>query len=337
MRNGKMMNPLRLLLNKQLKLFKLAQKSGGFTLIELLVSVVISFIVLGTLLGFMTNILNSERREQAKATTELEIQSAIDYIADDLQEAVYIYDADGIAAIKNQLPEPSATDKVPILVFWKRTFFPKERQVVLNNGASTRVGCLVKVTDTNECDEKDYSGYSLVTYYLIKDNNSQWSNAARIGRIELKDGIRDPKNSSNYLINPDPGFQLFDLTVSGTIKDKMNAWKKDVSTPYDLSKTQIETLVDYIDQSEGDKIHPPVNCNNISPDAQQVPANNTTENLLKTYSFYACVDSAKNLAQVYLRGNALARMNQEASYSDSQSEYFPSVNVQVKSRANLSS
>ncbi len=329
-----MMNPLKLLLNKQLKLFKLAQKSGGFTLIELLVSVVISFIVLGTLLAFMTNILNSERREQAKATTELEIQSAIDYIADDLQEAVYIYDADGIAAIKNQLPEPSATDKVPVLVFWKRTFFPKDSQVVLDNGTSTKVGCLVKTPDTNECDEKDYLGYSLVSYYLIKDKNSQWSNAARIGRIELKDGIRDPKNSSNYLISPTPGFQLFDLTGSGTLKDKMNAWKKDASNPYDLRKTPFETLVDYIDQSTGDKIPAPENCNNISSNAQQVPANNITETL-KTYSFYACVDSAQNFASLYLRGNATARMNQEVSYSENISEYFPSANVQVKSKGTL--
>ena len=93
------MNLLKLLLHKRLS--RLAQISRGFTLVELLVSIVIASIVVGTLLSFMTNILTSERREQAKATTELEIQSAIDYIADDLQEAVYIYNADGIAAIKN--------------------------------------------------------------------------------------------------------------------------------------------------------------------------------------------------------------------------------------------
>lgn len=326
-----MMNLLKLLLNKR---HKLPPISGGFTLIELLVSIVISSIVLGTLLSFMTNILNSERREQAKTNSESEIQSAIDYIADDLQEAVYIYDADGIAAIKSQLPEPNATDKVPVLVFWKRSFLPKERPVVLDNGTTTRVGCLGKIADTNDCDDKDYFVYSLVTYYLIKDNNSQWSKAARIGRWEIQDGIRDSHNSSNYLLNPAPGFQLFNLTGTGTIKDKMNAWKKDDSNPYDLRKNQVETLVDYIDQSIGKQIPAPNNCNNISPNAQQVPANNITDTL-KTYSFYACVDSAQNFAQVYLRGNALVRLNEEASYSDNRSEYFPSVNVQVKSRSLL--
>ena len=329
-----MKNRLKPILTKQLKLFKLAQTRGGFTLIELLVSIVISFMILGTLLAFLSNILNSERREQAKATTELEIQSAINYIADDLQEAVYIYDADGIAAIKSQLPEPAATD-IPVLVFWKRTFFSKESQVVLANGTTTRVGCLGKISDTNDCDEKDYFGYSLVSYYLIKDNNSEQSNAARIGRIEIKDGIRDPNNSSNYLTNPAPGFQLFDLTGSGSLKDKMNAWKKDVSIPYDPRTTQIETLVDYVDRSTGKQIPLPENCTTISPNAQLVPATNTIENSLNTYSFYACVDSAKNFAQVYLRGNALARMNQEAMYSEKRSEYFPIANVQVKSQVNL--
>lgn len=319
---------LRLLLNK--RQFKQAQTSDGFTLVELLVSIVISSIVLGTLLSFLTNILNSERREQAKTITESEIQSAIDYIADDLQEAVYIYDADGIAAIKSQLPEPNATDKVPVLVFWKRTFLPKERPVVLDNGTTTRVGCLGKISDTNECDEKDYFVYSLVTYYLIKDNNSQWSSAARIGRWKIQDGIRDSDDSNNYLLNPEPGFKLFALTGTGTIKDKMNAWRKDDSTPYDFRKNQIETLVDYIDQSTGDQIPAPINCNNISANAQQVPANAT--DTLRTYSFYACVDSAQNFASFYLRGNALARMNESASYSDNRSDYFPSANIQVKSK-----
>lgn len=330
------MNPLKLLLNKRLKRFRLAQISGGFTLIELLVSIVIASIILGTLLSFMTNILTSERREQAKATTELEIQSALDYIADDLQEAVYIYDADGIAAIKNQLPDPTATDKVPVLVFWKRTFFPQDRQVVLNDGTTTRVGCLSKIADTNECNDKDYFVYSLVTYYLIKDKDSTESNTARIGRFEIRDGIRDTNNYSNYLLEPDPGFQLFDLTVPGTIQDKMNAWKTDTSKPYDLRKTQIETLVDYIDQSTGKQTPVPRNCDTISSTAQQVPANDPTENPLKIYSFYACVDSSKSLAQVYLRGNALARLERKATYTDTLTDYFPVGNVQVKSKVTLS-
>lgn len=322
------MNPLRFVL----KLKSQLKPSGGFTLVELMVAMVISSIVLATLLTFMNTILSSERREQAKTTTDQEIQTALDYIVDDLQEAAYIYDADGIAAIKSQLPNPTATNQVPVLVFWKRAFLPKDRQIVDKSGISTRVGCLARSSDNKTCDERDYFVYSLVTYYLIKDGDPTWSPTARIGRLELQDGIRDPNNSNNYLTNPAPGFRLFDLTLSGTLKDKMNAWNKDISTNYDLKKNKIETLLDYIDQSTGDQAPVPSSCANISPNAQLVPAKDNTTNPLKLSSFYACVDSSQNIAQVYLRGNALARISRDATYSNSQSAYFPSADVQIKSR-----
>lgn len=309
------------------------QKSRGFTLIELLVSVIISSIVLSSLLSFMVNILTSERREQAKVATEQEIQTALDYIANDLQSSIYIYDADGIAAIKNQLPHPTATDQVPVLVFWKRTFLSKDHQVVSPNGITTRLGCLTKISGTDACNDRGYFVYSLVTYYLIKDRDENWSSAARIGRWEIQDGIRDPKNFRNYLVNPDPGFQLFNLTASGTLEDKMKAWQKSTFTAYDPEKNRIEILADFIDHST--EVPKPINCANISPDAQLTPANYPAANPLGIYSFSACVDSSRNLAQVYLRGNALARIEREVTYSDNQSAYFPSASVQVKSQAML--
>ena len=32
--------------------------------------------------------------------------------------------------------------------------------------------------------------YSLVAYYLIKDNNATWSNGARIARWQIRDGVK---------------------------------------------------------------------------------------------------------------------------------------------------
>lgn len=330
--NNSMINLLNFFLKHQLKRTKLAQISKGFTLIELLIAIALSSIVIGTLLSFMNNILNSERQEQAKAVTEQETQQAIDYIANDLKEAVYIYDADGINAIKTQLPSATDTDKVPVLVFWKRSFLPKERYIKdINN----TVGCLVKIPPPNgtNCDNRDYFVYSLVTYYLIKDNSSTWSKAARIGRFEVQDGIKAPY-SSNYLTSAAPGFKIFDLNQAGTtLKEKMNAWTK-ASTPYDLNKNKIDILVDYIDQSTNSALIPPTNfcINNPSANAQLVPVNNSTANPLRVYSFYACVDSSRNLAKVYIRGNALARISNNATYASSKSTYFPLVSVQVKNR-----
>lgn len=304
-----MIDSLKWLLNIQRKRSQLTQVASGFTLVELLVAMMISTIVITTLLTFVTNMIDTERREQAKATTEQEVQAALDYIADDLQEAVYIYDADGINAIKSQLPNPGAKDRVPVLVFWKRSFLSKASQASF---------------------DRDYFVYSLVAYYLIKNNSSNdsiWSSTARIGRFEIRDGIRNPNNPTNYLKDKDPGFNLFDLSLPGNIKDKMNRWKKDGD--YDLRRNKVETLVDYIDQSKQPGVPTPVNCKvTTSAEAQQVPVNDANPGI---YSFYACVDSSRNLAQVYLRGNALARINQDATYSNNQSVYFPTVNVQVQS------
>ena len=46
------------------------KKTFGFTLIELLVGMVLAFLVMAPMLGFMVNMLDSDNREQAKATTE---------------------------------------------------------------------------------------------------------------------------------------------------------------------------------------------------------------------------------------------------------------------------
>lgn len=317
------------------------QKSGGFTLIELLVTMVISSIILGSLLGFMNNILNSDKQEQAKAFTENETQEALDYIANDLQQTVYIYDATGIAAIQGQLPNPTDTNKVPVLVFWKRSFFPKDRQVTSKiSGNTTTVGCLVQIPGatpgSTQCDNRDYFVYSLVAYYLIKDDSSTtWSKVAtRIARFEIQDGIKDPYSSS-YLTDADPGFQQFDLNQTGTLQEKMNLWRKNGN--YNLSKNPIDTLVDYIDQNKADELKPPSNfcTTTTSTNAQMVPADNSTANPRGIYSFYACVDSSKTLARVYIRGNALARTSNNASYTSNQSTYFPTVSVLIKNRGLL--
>lgn len=185
--------------------------------------------------------------------------------------------------------------------------------------------CVVKFADGVTCDQREYFVYSLVAYYLIKDNSTTWSSAARIGRFEIKDGIRDPSNNNNYLTKKDPGFKLFDLTLAGTtLASKMNAWTNDTATAAYTADTL--PLVDYVDQSTVGT--PALVACPTTP--QRVPADGTTANPTEIYSFYACVDSSRALARVYLRGNALARIRKDATYSNAQSAYFSSANVQVQ-------
>jgi type II secretory pathway pseudopilin PulG len=346
-----MIRTLKFLLSNQLKRSKGIQQVDGFTLIELLVAMILAFLIITPLLGFMISILNTDRQEQAKANSEQEIQAALDYIARDLQQAIYIYDATGIGCLTgtadtntpstcpnaattgNQLPPiPTTTDRVPILVFWKREL----------------VSQAINVPDTSPIQKDDTFVYSLVAYYLIKDpsSTSTWSQAARIARWQIRDGVPDPSSTQTcgkYLTGqcPDPGFALFKLDGIGTITEKMNSWTK--ATASYTANTIV--LVDFIDQTKTDDVPetPSVICptNSANNTWSKVPPNTATFNTRDTYKmtgFYACVDRVNTTAQVFIRGNALARMENDSNrikYADSKKTYFPTASIRVQGRGYL--
>lgn len=356
----------------------------GFTLIELLVALVVASIMISSLLGFMVDILSKDRKEQAKASTEQEIQAALSYIARDLEQAVYIYDAEGLEKITNKYSTTEGSggsqlragaNQVPVLVFWKRKILRSEQPVeVKEPPKEKRVGCLVETTGTKECNNQDYPVYSLVAYYLMKDAtcdpNSTWSCAARIGRFEVKDGIRDEEQKSGtardgsrteggdnvfYDLRPDPGFNPFILDKA--VEEAMNEWTQHPEG-YDPNVT-IPVLMDYVDQTTiADGAKPThqkqEDCQSIfgpkDDNVHLVPNYNSTGNTnltttipdaFKTGSFYACVDSSRTVAQVFIRGNALARtvansqIASQAKYRDEVSAFFPTGTIQVKGRGLL--
>ncbi|AFY32826.1 hormogonium polysaccharide secretion pseudopilin HpsC [Calothrix sp. PCC 7507] len=309
------MRQLKWLSKNQLKRSRTKQKIAGFTLIELLVAMIIAALIITPLLGFMINILDNDRKEQAKTNTDQEIKAALDYIARDLQQSVYIYDADGIAAIRSQLPKASSADEkkkfFPVLVFWKRQYIS---------------GGLTVGTETD-----DTFVYSLVAYYIIKDDDSTWSKAARIGRFQISNGY----GSSDTAINNtrDVGFQLFNLQDEGTLKTKMNNWTKKSGETY---TQDILPLVDYIDQSTTDTTaNPAPTCSTgqIVPQFTGSGDQVATDNV-KTRGFYVCVDSTNTVAQVYLRGNAFARLQNTNLNFDKDNEskkiYYPEANIRVQ-------
>ncbi|QSJ18477.1 hormogonium polysaccharide secretion pseudopilin HpsC [Nostoc sp. UHCC 0702] len=316
------MSPLKWLLSNQLKRSRVKQTNGGFTLIELLVGIILAFLVITPLMGFMISIMDSDRKEQAKANTEQDIKAALDYIARDLQQAVYIYDATGIAAIRSQLPKSSTADEkntfFPVLVFWKRQFIP--------GGLSVGSGATLGTDDTFV--------YSLVAYYLIKDNDSTWSNAARIGRFQISNGYGSSETDIDN--TRDRGFQMFKLQDEGNLATKMNKWVKKSGEGY---TQDILPLIDYVDQTTIDTTtNPaPTNCST----EKMVPQYSGTgdavaTNNVKTRGFYVCVDSNKTVAEVYLRGNALARIksnninfNQTIEF-EWQKIYFPQASIRVQ-------
>jgi len=332
------MNLLKFLLTHQLKRPRQSNKTGGFTLIELLVAVVLAFLVIAPLLGFMVNIMQTDRNEQAKANSEQEIQAALDYISRDLQQAVYIYDQPALtnvhadlpnpdSGIKDQIPPgsgaidgcPDDTSCVPVLAFWKLENM--QRVVPAGSTAPSECDPLLNLEDRQQkCN--DAKVYSLVVYYRIQDDpcTAPWSCAARIGRFEINDGVRgtdgDNRNTpqdESYVdegddtIGRDEGFAPFKLDEQGTLDEKMKAWEK--KTGEDYTK-QVQILVDYIDRDATGQGFA-VNFTDINPEP----------------------DIVDQVVEVSIRGNALARIRKgdpPPIYSPSAAAYFPQSTVRIK-------
>jgi len=324
---------------------KATRKAGGFTLIELLVGVILAFLVITPLLGFMVNIMNTDRQEQAKTNSDQELQAALDYINRDVQQAVYIYDQEGVEAIRSQLPE--AAEMTPVLVFWKRKLVEKSNPI---NPADPADCTPAPTAATRDCN--DAFVYSLVAYYLIKDQSTTWSKAARIGRFEIHDGVRNADGDyvaeNDSRVGKSPDFQAFDLTQGETLAEKMNSWKTESrsNTSYDTADLpERNILVDYIDQTNTtDNPNLPSEAE-VCPDTvvgtdpgwTQVPDYNVVTDTFKTYSFYTCVYSSKNTARVFLRGNALARIEKNNyTYNAQKSAFFPKARVEVRGTGVLS-
>ncbi|NEO82469.1 hormogonium polysaccharide secretion pseudopilin HpsC [Moorena sp. SIO4G3] len=318
-----MINSLRTFLAHKVKSNKSKINHGGFTLIELLVAMIVAVLIIAPLLRFMITVLDTDRKEQAKTTSEQEIQAAIDYIARDLEQAVYIYDDSGI---HNEIPPLAGTNGCnpknnckPVLVFWKRKYFDREDQKVDVNGKNRKIGDLTEGNDTFV--------YALVAYYLIEEK-TDWLDIGKIGRFEIHDKVISlaPKEAAD--IPASKGFKSFNLSEPGnTLKDKLNQWTKG-DAAYD---TPVQTLVNYIDISpeEDNQNNQQNNCPNDN--YLQVPEKSED-------GFYVCVDSKNKIAQLVLRGNALARITtneKQYNFLKKQSSYFPTVTMQVEGRGFL--
>jgi type II secretory pathway pseudopilin PulG len=328
-----MLKTTNFLLQGWMKFSTRKNRDHGFTLVELLIGLVMAFLVLTPLFGLMISIMNTDEKEQAKTTSEQELQTAIDFITRDLQQAVYIYDSQGVtnnyntiaanSGIKDSLP--TVAGGVPILVFWK--------QEVVSN--------VIPTTGPND----DASVYSLVAYYLINSPSTIWSNTARIARWQIKDGVRSPSDTSGVTCNPSyntsikfvdadncpsPGFKPFDLD--------MNQWQRSGSFTNDP-----QVLVDFIDQTPRDQTNVPNIIPSCAQDDNQQGVTITPISSTTMTSFYACVSNYADptnqgqvisTAQIFIRGNALARIQtSNIDYKDkSQQTYFPTVSAIIQAR-----
>ncbi|MEG4516610.1 hormogonium polysaccharide secretion pseudopilin HpsC [Microcoleus sp. AT9b-C5] len=329
---------------------------NGMTLVELLVGAIMAFLIITPMLSFVVDMLNTDRREQVKSNTEQDLQAAADFISQDLSQAIYIYDNNpattstptttptGIPAIKDQLPKPP--NGTPILVFWKQQ--PRKNSIPYNPEVA-------KTVKPNTCDQPSNAGkcddtyvLSLVAYYQFKDSDATWCQPSggpcptRIARYEITDGIRDP-NATN---TTDPNYPYYKDSETKDTQRRDLAF----NTSFDFSKPTVnvtmpgadfpapQVLVNYIDHSTGPAVTGTECQTALGNPIDQRTATAIGEATLRIpspddqiNSFYACVDTSKNLARVTIRGNSLRRLQpNDTAYNPNKSAFFPTATVQVK-------
>jgi len=352
----KMKTLLRLLLKSQHQRNRSgsAQTEKGMTLVELLVGSIMAFLIITPMLAFVVDMLNTDRREQVKASTEQDIQAAVDFIAQDLSQAIYIYDNNtavngtpnttptGIPALlaENFLP-PQNVNQTPILVFWKRELI--ENSMPLTAGAQPNT-CQPQPPQTGPKTCNDTYVLALVAYYQVSGSAGIWCQPSgtpcpsRIVRYRIKDGLRDPSSTQ---INPLDNY----FTGVSTAQKRSDAFNPvfDISKPTEKVTTgqnnfsdPPEVLVNYIDHSPGPAF--PVDVCKTALGNPTIQNGSATEEISEdrlkivglTNSFYACVDTQRNIARVTIRGNSLRRIQTDANYAANKSAYFPTASVQVQ-------
>jgi len=320
------------------------QTDKGMTLVELLVGAIMAFLIITPMLGFVVDMLNTDRREQVKSNTEQDLQAAVDFISQDLSQAIYIYDGKGIRDIKNQLPDATDINRTPILVFWKR------QQIKNAVPINSDVNSPKKPSDCNSNPGKCNDTYvlSLVAYYQFNDKEATWCQPSggdcptRIARYEIREPVRNPYTADAKQPYYD---NKADLSEGQRGSDAFNQ-KFDFSKPTENVTTKTgfpppEVLVNYIDHSRTNVPIPTgAQCQTLlSVTPPPAPATFDAKDLLitdgSTNSFYACVDTSKNIARVTIRGNSLRRLQADAPYNPKNSAYFPTASVQVQGLGGL--
>lgn len=172
----------------------------GFTLLELLVVTAIAGGIVAGLTFIVVQMMTADQREASRSETQREMQLALDYIATELREAVYVYPGDYIQCTQSPqkpaceslsqfLPASVSENSVPVLAFWKHQPFPTAVKNRCRGREQEGVACLAG------------QSYALVVYSLAKNDpdDKTWKGKARITRYVLSQFDSDGRANPSYV------------------------------------------------------------------------------------------------------------------------------------------
>lgn len=318
--------------------------SGGFTLLELLIVTIIAGGIVSGLMYMVIELLGADQREASRTDTQREMRLAMDYIVNEVQESVYVYEGeciqgDGSPAgdrchgILNYLPGSLQSNRsVPVLAFWKQQPLPQTvRQACSAGNAAANVPCI------------SAHSYALIVYSLsTEDPSNIWDGKARITRYALTQFQQDGTPNTGYA---DPGqFNNFDTWPYAVDPDTQVTFNAQNGTPAGSA----QVLTDYVDDGTGAALLTPAiptgnsnlcpnrNLTNLDYEVSPSPtALASTEFNGRPRSFFACISTGDGIGEnreviLFLRGNAYGRPG-----IASEKGFLPTLETRVLSRGVL--
>ncbi len=334
------------LLSLILRTAKPGELVTGFTLLELLVAMIVGSILTLALLFSAVQLMGTNQREGARSDTQREVQAAIDYIARDLREAIYVYDGQCLnpagskpvstndptqglcGGLLNSLPpQLNTTTNLPVLAFWRVDPIPAPLAAACRSPANITLLTRQK-TGTNDqqpIDEVNCGAkrmFTLVVYSLNRQNStvsgkSLWGGRARITRYQLPKYTYDNSTTATITtgwVAPDGTESSF---LSWPIAGENGIRRQGLvlaakGVPPRANYWDNKVLVDFIDDPSQSAVvkpaEPPATCANPPIVAGgSAPAIITPDQA----GAYAATTIPKNIFYACVRGSGGANLNQE--------------------------
>ena len=283
---------------------------------ELLIAAAISSLVVSGLLFLVVELLRIDNREIALEEVQRDTQRALNYIADDLSEAVYVYK--NPATVTNLATGVGAalpSGGTPILAFWKVNPITTDLPPDCSN---TRFPLEAK---RNECNALMIrrGSYDLVVYSQINGPAGSWKGKTRISRYMLQQ-YSNPKT-----LTKNPGY-----ANPSSAGSSFNNWK---TAPDETVTGSSQVLVDYV-AGLGTSSNS-INCGDWIPhDAASYVSSQPTAKA--DTSFFACIRDANDTDEgarfnqdvyLFLKGDASGRSSSLSPASEASRS--PTLQTQV--------
>ncbi|MEB3357312.1 MAG: prepilin-type N-terminal cleavage/methylation domain-containing protein [Synechococcales bacterium] len=338
----------------------LTKDNRGFTLIELLVVVVIAGGIVSGLMYLVVELLTADQKDSSRNQTQQEMQMAMDYMAAELRQAVYIYDGQCMGStvpaptavpgaqdtdgdnnlepgepgycpgLLNHLPTSLApvNGNYPIIAFWKQQPIPNSVKTTCATNPSTAPTGFTSVNEFRGVCIAGHS-YALVVYSLNNSNaGGTWDGKARIERYALTEF------DSGGDRNVDEGY-----VSPGGFNHEFRSWpyyqasadSESSSAPTNQQDGTVTgnsaALVDFVDFASPGTETCPTGYSFTAPGGTLTTAN----------SFYGCVSNSAERGEnreviLYLRGNAAGR----PGIGSNSTAFLPTLETRVLSRPVIS-